>query len=439
MKKLNKFFAVLVALAMMATLCVSMAFAEDTEPGKDLTPSEQQKSADARIGKYLTIPAGVDVPDVTFTFNFEAKPSDTNDAGPSITAPTLTTIGTNKTMVETTGNTADGNSVAGSFKIADLFKNTSGDLIFTAPGEYIYEVSEENSAGNGTSTTADNVTTTTKYTNDTSKKTVRIYVKYDNSTPAKLVIDTITITTTKDNNSSKVKPDEDPVTATDPSTLGNTFQNAYEKATSRTPGTVNPTNALLKVQKTVIDEKNYVSDDQAFPFEITVKKPAGDTISGDKVNAYIYDGATQTVVTAHPVAITYGQASPFSLKNNQYLLFNALPYGATYSVTEDLEKTAGTPAAEVVVNHANFQASATWTDGSVTPVEQGNNLTVGTGTVAEADTTKDGVAYTNTFVNKDVEPEGILISNLPYIALALVAIGGLVAYVVIRRRNADEA
>ena len=71
MKKLNKFFAVLVALAMMATLCVSMAFAEDTEPGKDLTPSEQQKSADARIGKYLTIPAGVDVPDVTFTFNFE--------------------------------------------------------------------------------------------------------------------------------------------------------------------------------------------------------------------------------------------------------------------------------------------------------------------------------------------------------------------------------
>ena len=48
MKKLNKFFAVLVALAMMATLCVSMAFAEDTEPGKDLTPSEQQKSADAK-------------------------------------------------------------------------------------------------------------------------------------------------------------------------------------------------------------------------------------------------------------------------------------------------------------------------------------------------------------------------------------------------------
>ena len=31
MKKLNKFFAVLVALAMMATLCVSMAFAEEAK------------------------------------------------------------------------------------------------------------------------------------------------------------------------------------------------------------------------------------------------------------------------------------------------------------------------------------------------------------------------------------------------------------------------
>ena len=42
-------------------------------------------------------------------------------------------------------------------------------------------------------------------------------------------------------------------------------------------------------------------------------------------------------------------------------------------------------------------------------------------------------------IEKTVTSTGILISNLPYIALALVAIGGLVAYVVVRRRNADEA
>ena len=35
--------------------------------------------------------------------------------------------------------------------------------------------------------------------------------------------------------------------------------------------------------------------------------------------------------------------------------------------------------------------------------------------------------------------EGVLINSIPYIVLALVAIGGMVAYVVVRRRNADEA
>ena len=44
-----------------------------------------------------------------------------------------------------------------------------------------------------------------------------------------------------------------------------------------------------------------------------------------------------------------------------------------------------------------------------------------------------------TNVHKTTDTTGILMSNLPYIVLALVAIGGMVAYVVVRRRNADEA
>ena len=48
---------------------------------------------------------------------------------------------------------------------------------------------------------------------------------------------------------------------------------------------------------------------------------------------------------------------------------------------------------------------------------------------------------TITIVNKyqSTPTEGVLMANLPYIVLALVAIGGMVAYVVVRRRNADEA
>ena len=55
------------------------------------------------------------------------------------------------------------------------------------------------------------------------------------------------------------------------------------------------------------------------------------------------------------------------------------------------------------------------------------------------DKATDEIAYTNDY-NADLDtPTGILINNLPYIALALVAIGGLVAYVVVRRRQDDEA
>ena len=433
---MKKLISILVAFAMMATLAVSMAFAKDEEPGSGITPSPDQKSADARIGKYLKVADGVVVPDVTFTFNFTAKPSDTNAAGPSIAAPTLTTIGDTPTLTATTGTTTDGNSVAGSFLIADLFKykeagegHAAGDLIFSAPGEYIYEVEEVNSAGTGTSATVEGVTTTTKYTNDNSKKTVRIYVKYDNSTPAKLVIDTITITTTKDSASDKVDPDEDPVTATDPSTLGNTFQNNYEKKVDIDQEHLTPNNALLAVSKSVVAPTGYVAPGQTYPFTITLTKAANDTTTGATVDAYIIGKNAEGQTTKTLKKVNVNAATTFDLADGETLAFGALPYGMTYTTEELLENST-------VPNFANYTATITASDTKTDATGKGKNVSA-VGTVDEA--AQDTVAVTNTLDTKDVTPEGILISNLPYIALALVAIGGLVAYVVIRRRNADEA
>jgi hypothetical protein len=66
MKKLNKFFAVLVALAMMATLCVSMAFAE------------KPADATADISKTLSLPVGTKIPGDTYTFRFTQITNDEN-------------------------------------------------------------------------------------------------------------------------------------------------------------------------------------------------------------------------------------------------------------------------------------------------------------------------------------------------------------------------
>ena len=41
--------------------------------------------------------------------------------------------------------------------------------------------------------------------------------------------------------------------------------------------------------------------------------------------------------------------------------------------------------------------------------------------------------------DEDSTLEGVLDNSIPYIVLALVAIGGMAAYVIVRRRNADEA
>ena len=54
MKKLNKFFAILVSLAMMATLCVCMAFAEGTTPAPNTT--------DFAVTKLLKVPTGTAIP-----------------------------------------------------------------------------------------------------------------------------------------------------------------------------------------------------------------------------------------------------------------------------------------------------------------------------------------------------------------------------------------
>ena len=112
------------------------------------------------------------------------------------------------------------------------------------------------------------------------------------------------------------------------------------------------------------------------------------------------------------------------LGDGDYIEFTEIPVGATYSVAETTDE--------------DYAASYKKTVNGTTD----ENATNYTGAIAgDVTAGKDKVELTNncTKTDDDVKPEGILISNLPYIALALVAIGGLVAYVVVRRRNADEA
>ena len=401
MKKLNKFFAILVALAMMATLCVSMAFAvEDTAAGSE-TSADGKQSADALISKYLKVNDGTSVPDATFTFTFTAKDSDTTSATdtPAINPYQFKTKGNDANMSGTAA-TNDGNAVAGVVRIADLVTNNDA-LIFSAPGEYIYEVQETA----GTLVQDEDTQTTETRTNDTTTKyTIRIYVKRGAGNT--LVIDTITIAAP---DGSKLDPTENPVTDTqfDPDSAsandGATIVNNYEKKKTIPENELTEDNAMLALKKVVSAADGYVNPNQEFPFVLTLTKPEDATAASDA---------------------------------GEVLAFSELPYGAKYTVSEDLD-------AATVENSAAFTPKYDWIDveapaTTVTGTKGADLALNGIGTVADTDTANK-VTYTNTFDSEGTTPTGILISNLPYIALALVAIGGLVAYVVVRRRQDDEA
>lgn len=76
MKKLNKFFAILVSLAMMATLCVCMAFAAPSYGNGALTGGTITDPATGVITKVLKAGKGTTLPDsVTFTFDYVQKNS----------------------------------------------------------------------------------------------------------------------------------------------------------------------------------------------------------------------------------------------------------------------------------------------------------------------------------------------------------------------------
>ena len=131
----------------------------------------------------------------------------------------------------------------------------------------------------------------------------------------------------------------------------------------------------------------------------------------------------------------------FKLKAGDKLEVFGLPVGTTYDVTETLDKNNDTEkkyisSVDVLENNTKNNDKST---AYVETATKGEGAIVSDALVTEG---KNASNYLNTNQKaKEDDPgnTGILVSNLPYIALALVAIGGLVAYVVVRRKADDEA
>lgn len=275
--KLKKFFAGVVAAAMMLTMGATAAFATELEPVANKTVAVNNNTV--TVQKIYKLDGLGTSPEETFNFtisNAEVTNAGTNVNKNALPVPTISSVKYTAGGVTTDGNTQN----------VTIDFNKDGSLIYTGVGIYTYQVAE--TAGKTLGVAYDNKTYTMKVTvvNGDAVGTYKIH--------------SVSFT----DNATKQKDDA-------PS-----FTNTYTANT-------------LSVSKTV----DGALGDKDYPFEFTVnfakntenaEKTWTDAITAEKTDANNNKSA---------VNITSDSAS-FTLKHGESIKFSNVPAGLTYTVSE---------------------------------------------------------------------------------------------------------
>ena len=188
-----------------------------------------------------------------------------------------------------------------------------------------------------------------------------------------------------------------------------TFANSY---------TENKANAL-KVTKTVTG--NYGDKQEYFQFSGTI------TIPSTAKSAFEFTPNTDITATDNDTTYTIqpggSQTFTFYLKSGETFNFGTLPVGTTYSFRET---KAGTDGYTTTISGAD-QVEYKDNTNVVKP------STIAKGTVTDADDDKDEVLFTN---DKNSTPlTGVIVNNMPYIALLGASGAGLVVLAASKKRS----
>ena len=391
---MKKLISILVAFAMMMTLCVS-AFA--AVAGTEGSPATGSLTKDFQVADDVT------APNAAFTFNF------TQDAADAV----------KKDVPAITISYANGEK---GIKTADLGLTN----LYTSAGRYNYTVAE---AETGWAEDSDaNTTETLDYSKATYKMIVDVANKSDGSG---VYVKNIAVQKLTNDDGSAVTGEEkvNPSTPTEPGQgNGFKFENVYGKDTKTTPdGEEDPKpsdpddddtgdNGLLYIEKKVAGD--LADHEKQFDFSLTLTKPSVLTNAQKAEPTYKYQIIDLETKQAGAVQTgTYGQALVFQLKHNERLVVTEAIAGSAWEASEtvDADYDPAAAAANATVNAANSGATA--------------------GKIAKG--TNNDLRVTNTYNKEGTTPTGILMNNLPYILLAVVAAGGLIAYLMMKRREAN--
>ncbi|MCL2654190.1 MAG: hypothetical protein FWD65_00585 [Coriobacteriia bacterium] len=407
------------------------------------TPGE---SVIAVITKVLQMPVGTTIPTASFKFTATAVSVDGVDAATAGNMPALNMPASIDYSPASHGTaaTADANTAT--------YTQESEDSIFdgvTFPhaGIYVYDITED--ATNSTTFVAGSGQEMVY-----SPASYKLYVFVANDGIGGLYVRAVSdVVTTVDNSDQTADFKVDPT----PGEQGMVFTNTYMHTHL---GSI--TNPNLAVSKKVTG--SYADMTLYFPYTMTVKAPDvsydpdGDlppssvtaspvpfTATAPTYKAYILNAAGEIILDPTPnsvtgtgvtvstttglITVTSGEEFTYSLQHGQKLVFIDTPVGATFDVKE-----LGTPSYVPAVDVLGNDAAGTYTS----PADHhtaaaGVALDTGAYLVSESVNKAD---YTNNL--PDITPTGLLINNLPYIGLIVLAVGAVVVYVVTKSRKRNR-
>ena len=381
--KLKKFFAGVLAAAMMLTVGATAVFA--TEPAasvvsKDNIPNTAITS-DTQIKIYKTydVKSGA-APTETFSFDIDYVEKFDSDSQASV--PTVRKV--NGKSVTFNGPVTGSNNVG-------YFTLTPAELGLAAPagtGKYVYTIKE--TAGS---------TPAVSYDNKTLYLIVSVVHKVDDNNNIKSGYDYY-VTLRRDSKTGEKAE--------------NNFTNTYGDGNLKE----------LALTKTVRGSFGDLGETFTFNVQFTgdASKYAGVSVKSVSENASVKDSKNETVTGLMALNTNY----TVTLMHGEKVEFSNLPDGIGYEISENGSKWVTT---ETSTSAKKDQYTVTLENGTLTGVDAPKAI----GTISTANAS---VGFINT--HEGTPDMGVVLDNAPYIAmLAIVAIGG-VALMLNKRRRDEE-
>lgn len=287
----------------------------------------------------------------------------------SFTAAAVTKDAPDVTIDSISYSSADNKGTLSTDGIYTLDKNAAITFgTFPHAGTYEYTVTETDSKADG-------------ITYDSTSYTMIVYVA--NGSDGKLAVQSIT------------------VEAEDGKQEELTFTNTYRKNGSLT--------ISKKTEGTLADK----TKDFAFTIEFFKSGTESDSVAS-------YTGE----IGSEDVACNIGEKTTFYLHDNESLVFDNLPVGTRYVVTEVAAADGYTPSVSVVENGVETVSNRTTAEeNALSTADTGSNL------VGESE---NSVEYTNTY--EDVPVTGLVLKNLPYLLLIVLPALALILPVAAKSR-----